>query len=167
MRHPSQRSHMPVNDDCHLVAVFLMTVQRLLPTLARDTMSDGKTPIRIAHVLLNHLFGKTPRERTAKKPPIATTKRANTGGDFRAVSIAPSILCCAAATHATGRRVLLREAPRLPLQTCTMPMGCSCKFRKNADRRDGDRRLFGEIETNRWFAGPESRKHRGRRATAK
>ena len=118
--------------------------------------------------VLTELFGKIPRERPAKKPtPIAVTKRPNTGGDFRAVSLVPSIRCCAAAKHAAGRRVLLREAPRLPLEACAMPTNCSCKFRKDADRRDSDRRLLGETETNRWFAGPESRKRGSRRLTAK
>jgi len=117
--------------------------------------------------LLRGLFGKTPREHPAKKPMlIARPKRSNTGGDFRAVSLAPSIRCCAAAKQATGRRVLLREAPRLPLEGCTMPTNCSCKFRKDADRRDSDRRLLGATEANRWFAGPESRKRGGRRSTA-
>jgi hypothetical protein len=118
--------------------------------------------------VLRGLFGENPREHPVKKPlPIAKTKRSNTGGDFRAVSLAPSIMCCAAAKHATGSRVLLREAPRLPLQACTMPTNCSCKFRKDADRRDSDRRLLGETETNRWFVGPQNRKRGSRRSAAK
>ena len=118
--------------------------------------------------VLRGLFGENPREHPAKKAtPIAIAKRSNTGGDFRAVSLAPSIRCCAAAKHATGRRILLREAPRLPLEACTMPTNCSCKFRKDADRRDSDRRLLGETETNRWFAGPEIRKRGSRRLATK
>ena len=118
--------------------------------------------------LLRGLFGETPSEHPVKKlTPTAIPKRSNTGGDFRAVSLVPSIRCCAAAKHAAGRRVLLREAPRLPLEACAMPTNCSCKFRKDADRRDSDRRLLGETETNRWFAGPESRKRGSRRLTAK
>src|SRR6202051_1355576 len=118
--------------------------------------------------VLKGLCGKTPRDQPAKKPkPIARPKQANTGGDFRAVSLATRIRCCAAAKHATGRRVLLREAPRLPLDACTMPTNCSCKFRKDADRRDSDRRLLGAAEANRWFAGPESRQRGARRSTAK
>ena len=117
---------------------------------------------------LKELLGKISHERPAKKPtPIVRPKRSNTGGDFRAVSIAPSIMCCPAAMHATGRFYLLREAPRLPLEACTMPTNCSCKFRKNADRRDSDRRLFGATETNRWFAGLESRRRGARRSTEK
>src|SRR5260370_41822885 len=118
--------------------------------------------------VLRGLFGKNPREHPAKKlTPIERPKQSNTGGDFRAVSLAPSIRCCAAAKHAKGRRVLLREAPRLPLEACTIPTNCSCKFRKYADRRYSDRRLLGATETNRWIAGPESRKYGGRRSTAK
>jgi hypothetical protein len=117
--------------------------------------------------VLTGLFGRTPDERPKKKPtPIAATKRTDTGGAFRAVSVAPNLLCCAAAAHATGKRVLLREAPRLPLAACTMPKECVCKFRKDADRRDSDRRLFGDMETNRWFAGRENRKPGGRRTAA-
>ena len=118
--------------------------------------------------VLKGLLGKISHERPAKKPtPIVRPKRPNTGGDFRAVSIAPSIMCCPAAMHATGRLYLLREAPRLPLEACTMPTNCSCKFRKNADRRDSDRRLFGATETNRWYAGLESRRRGARRSTEK
>jgi len=114
--------------------------------------------------ILRGLLGKTSREHPAKKStPIS--KRSNTGSEFRAVSLAPSIKCCAAAKHTTGRRILLREAPRLPLEACTMPTNCSCKFLKAADRRDSDRRLLGATETGRWFAGPESRKRGGRRST--
>jgi hypothetical protein len=118
--------------------------------------------------VLEGLLDKISREHPAKKPtPIARPKRSNTAGDFRAVSIAPSIMCCAAAMHVTGRSYLLREAPRLPLEACTMPANCSCKFRKNADRRDSDRRLFGAKETNRWFAGRDNRKRGCRRSTEK
>jgi hypothetical protein len=115
--------------------------------------------------VLEGLLGKISREHPAKKPPpIARPRRPDGTGDFRAVEIAPSIMCCAAATHATRRPYLLREAPRLPLAACTMPANCSCKFRKNADRRDSDRRLFGATETNRWFTGVDNRTRRSRRS---
>jgi hypothetical protein len=118
--------------------------------------------------VLEGLLGKISREHPANKPaPTARPKQPNSTGDFRAVEIAPSIMCCPAAMRATGRSYLLREAPRLPLEACTMPTKCSCKFRKNADRRDSDRRLFGATETNRWFAGVESRARRGRRSVEK
>src|SRR5271165_4563003 len=118
--------------------------------------------------MLEGLLGKFSRERPAKQPaPIAKPNRSTTAGDFRAVSIAPSLECCAAAMHARGRPYLLREAPRLPLAACTMPTNCSCKFHKNDDRRDGDRRLFAATETNQWFAGPDNRRNGSRRSTGR
>jgi hypothetical protein len=107
--------------------------------------------------------------RVVAREPSKSLKSAqkwpNGDGDFRAVKIVPSITCCAAATRLRGRPYLLREAPRVPLYGCTMPTNCSCKFLKNADRRDSDRRVFRSTETNRLFAGLESRK-RGRRRSA-
>ena len=115
--------------------------------------------------VLKGLLGKMSGKQTAKKnTPVDRPKRRNSSEDFRAVEIAPSIQCCAAAMQVSGRSYLQREAPRLPLYGCTMPTNCSCKFRKNADRRDSDRRLFGTTETNRWFVGVESRKREGRRS---
>jgi hypothetical protein len=115
--------------------------------------------------VLEGLLDKISREHHAKKPaPIVRSKGPNTAGDFRSVSVAPSLMCCAAAMRAAGRPYLLRQAPRLPLEACTMPTTCSCKFRKNVDRREGDRRLFGAAETNRWFAGRDNRKRLSRRS---
>jgi hypothetical protein len=115
--------------------------------------------------VLKGLLGKISRKQPAKKTaPIARPQRPNNIGNFHAVEIAPSIKCCTAAMHAKGKRFLLREAPRLPLEACTMPTKCLCKFRKNADRRDTDRRLFGSTESKRWFAGVESRTRSARRS---
>jgi len=118
--------------------------------------------------VLEGLLGKISREHQEKKQTsTAKVKRLNNPGDFRAVEIAPSLTCCAAAMQASGRPFLLGKAPRLPLMGCTMPTTCSCKFRKNADRRDSDRRLFGASETNRWFAGVDSRARGSRRSVEK
>jgi hypothetical protein len=88
--------------------------------------------IKVLEGLLDRISSKHP----AKKPaPIARPKRSNTAGDFRAVSIAPGSMCCSAAMRATEKPYLSREAPRLPWEACTKPTNCSCKFRKNADRR--------------------------------
>ncbi len=117
--------------------------------------------------LLKSLLGETARESPAKKPaPGARSRPGQAGGDYRAVSIASTTECHAVVKDGTAQRYLLREAPRLPLPNCTMPASCRCRFRKHADRRDGDRRLLGATETNRWFAGSERRKHAARRATA-
>jgi hypothetical protein len=115
--------------------------------------------------VLEGLLFKISRENPAtKSAPTAGSQRPNTAGDFRSVSIAPSIMCCSAATRAAERSYLLRDAPRLPLQGCTTPTECSCKYRKKVDRREGDRRLFGATATNRWFPGPDNRLCSSRRA---
>ena len=116
---------------------------------------------------LRALLGKTPPEHLAAKPPLsAKSAPPDAGGDYRAVSLVPSIIeYCSAVGGATGKRFLLREAPRLPLAACTMPANCLCKFRKHADRREGDRRLLFGSQTSRSFAGPERRKHANRRST--
>ena len=120
--------------------------------------------IKVLKQLLSRISPEHPAKKTTSIP---RPKRSNIGGDFRAASIAPSIMCCSAAMHATERTYLLRDAPRLPLAACTMPKNCSCKYRKNADRRDSDRRLFGANETNRWFVGVDGRKLGGRRSAEK
>jgi hypothetical protein len=170
---------MLICDDCLSVALFLSMRERKV--VAGREVVEGQmvhalmkpvaksiTGNTVMSKVLKRLLGMISREHPAKKPtPITRPKRSNTAGDFRAVSIAPSLMCCAAAMHATERRYLLREAPRLPLGACTMPTHCSCKFRKNADRRDSDRRLLGATETNRWFAGLKTRRRGGRRLTEK
>jgi len=115
--------------------------------------------------VLEELLDKISRKPPAKKPtPTARPKWSSVAGDFRAVSIEPSLICCAAAMRGPGGRYLMRKAPRLPLEACTMPADCSCKFRKSADRRESDRRVFGAAETNRWFAGSDNRKLECRRS---
>jgi hypothetical protein len=115
--------------------------------------------------LLKSLFGEGSRKHPAKaRAPQSRPRPAHASVDYRAVSLAPSLECYAAAKNSPGKRYLLREAPRLPLANCATPSHCACKFRKHADRRDGDRRLFGEVETNRWYAGTERRLRGGRRS---
>ena len=81
---------------------------------------------------LKALLGENSREHRANPArPIAGFKRPNSTGDFRAVEIAPSVMCCSAAKQVTGRSYPLRKAPRLPLMGCTMPANCSCGFQVN------------------------------------
>jgi len=127
----------------------------------RSLKYRGITMIKVLEGLLSRIS----RERPVKKSaPILGSRRPNTAGDFRSVSVAPSIMCCTVAARAAGRSYLLGEAPRLPLQGCTTPAECSCKYRKKVDRREGDRRLFGPTATNRWFPGPDNRHCGSRRA---
>jgi hypothetical protein len=89
---------------------------------------------------------------------------------YRAISVMGAAACCPSASAIMGRRMLESRAPKLPLPGCTMPLACRCRFQKHADRRDADggRRLDDMVhlraaERAAWYAGPESRKSRGRR----
>jgi hypothetical protein len=115
--------------------------------------------------LLKSLRAAKSDDNPERKPAVKTVPRsADRVPDFRAVSLAPSLNCCAATKDTASRRYLWREAPRLPLPGCAMGSNCTCKFVKHSDRRDGDRRLLGGISTAQWFAGSERRRHQGRRA---
>jgi hypothetical protein len=122
--------------------------------------------------LFKSLLGDTSRDQRRDKPasrPVSSSrpKPTQANADYRAVSLAPNSACDAASRDvATGKRYLLREAPRLPMPNCATPAACSCKFRKHPDRRDADRRLLGMAETDRWYAGGERRNRGGRRSKA-
>ncbi len=117
--------------------------------------------------VLRDLFGTAPKELPAKKRPSKLPADAqNVMGPYRAVELAPTLMCCAQATRAMGKRILMRDSPSLPFKGCTMPKDCSCKFRKISDRRDGDRRLFGGRDINPWFVNTERRLGMNRRVHA-
>jgi hypothetical protein len=115
--------------------------------------------------LFRCVLGASSRGCAAKKIAPNPKPRTAAGAiDYRAVSIDLCPHCQAAAKELAGKRYLLRDAPRLPLSRGAPASGCSCKFRKHPDRRDSDRRLLGETETHRWFAGSERRLHSSRRS---
>jgi len=93
---------------------------------------------------------------------------ANAGSDindYRAVSIVPTQASCIDARQLRNVRYLLREAPRLPLSQCPLRAGCTCSYRKFADRRTADDRRDIADSSGRWFVGEDRRRSRGRRAT--
>lgn len=114
--------------------------------------------------LFRSLLGGSNREVPAKRcSGNMKSKAGRAAGDYRAVSLTTCLHCGAPSKDMAGKRFLLREAPVLPLTGCSRGSKCSCKYRKHADRRDGDRRLLGDTETSRWFAGSERRARRARR----
>jgi hypothetical protein len=53
---------------------------------------------------------------------------------WHAVSVVAPENCCEAAKACAGKLFLTAEAPRLPLQGCTMEY-CDCRYRHFKDRR--------------------------------
>lgn len=68
---------------------------------------------------------------------IATLARA--GGPYHCVAIKARGVPCAAARELIGRRLLSREAPKLPVPGCTSA-ACRCSYVHFDDRRADDRR---------------------------
>ncbi len=84
---------------------------------------------------------------------------------YHAVTVAPTLECCAAARATAEHPILSRSAPRLPLPGCSMPSECRCRFRKRNDRRSGERRFFGAGGQNQWsLKDVNKRKRTDRRA---
>ena len=100
---------------------------------------------------------------------LAKTKRADDGDTdlkiYSAVSIVSARDCCLQVKALNGHRILAATAPRLPLENCSTPYQCRCRFEKYSDRRDGDegRRFDDASERAAWYAGQQRRKGRGRR----
>jgi len=100
-------------------------------------------------------------EADASGPPKASQKKSARPNRYQSVTVVCSGKCCAAAKALTGKRILARSAPSLPLPACSQADQCRCCFRKYDDRRDESRRLTGEV--TKWYSGAEKRISRGRR----
>ena len=83
---------------------------------------------------------------------------------WRAVRVAPGLICCNAVSKLEGQVFLSRLSPRLPLDECDVG-DCRCKYVHLEDRRSGgDRRAaLGELDAYLPFNQSERRKSRGRR----
>jgi hypothetical protein len=68
-----------------------------------------------------------------------TMNPATESSEFHAVAINCNDSACDAAKALLGKRFLSNDAPRLPLDECTVPT-CECRFRHYADRRNAKNR---------------------------
>lgn len=119
--------------------------------------------------MLNRLMSLLRGDR-AKQPDIRPKKnrRATLSDDnpHRAVEIKPSRRdACEAVKKLTGKRLLVSEAPLLPLRDCTSEK-CECRYVSFADRRQDPRRDddLGITHTMR-MSNDRRSSSRGRRKT--
>jgi hypothetical protein len=91
---------------------------------------------------------------------------------WHAVGISTGVSCCKASVFLRETRFLSSQAPPLPLQGCTQPKTCVCRYKHYSDRRSGPRRvteseLFQNALSRHTAAAwtQERRAKRGRRAT--
>ncbi len=61
---------------------------------------------------------------------------------WRAIRIIAGSSPCDAARRAEGKRVLTKDAPRLPLRDCDRQNTCQCTYKHLTDRRGGLRRTI-------------------------
>ena len=116
-------------------------------------------------LLIPRLFTKKTGSRQLKQV------RPSTGGDersstqWRAVRIAPGLICCDAVGKLADQVFLASESPTLPLGNCSQK-DCRCKYIHLEDRRSGgDRRVeLGDLGAFLPISQTERRQVMGRRA---
>ena len=110
--------------------------------------------------LVSNRFGRSQKT----LPTSSLANRSDT--QWRAVKIAPGLICCGAAGRLTDQVFLSKEAPQLPLDGCT-EKDCRCKYVHMDDRRSGgDRRAeLGDLSEFLPISQTERRQRSGRRST--
>ncbi|HEX6996990.1 MAG TPA: hypothetical protein VF322_02530 [Gammaproteobacteria bacterium] len=100
---------------------------------------------------------KRSRTRTEATAP---TPRPRT---YEAVELRSRGRACQAARELMGRRMLVEEAPPLPLKGCALR--CACYYKQHADRRRDEPRRKADVGiTSSFYVGPERRSGLDRRA---
>lgn len=111
--------------------------------------------------------GRRNPERRAGPERRKATQSAGLENPHRAVSICAPASACAAALARSDARILLSDAPQLPLPSCDAGR-CDCRYQHHQDRRagDDDRRVPGRLRSQLYVeSGRQERRNsnRGRR----
>ena len=84
------------------------------------------------------------------------------GKSYRSVELRTRGVACRDAKSLAGKRILIDEAPPLPLKGCTLR--CTCYYKEHPDRRDSEpRRIVDVGMSGTFYAGPERRSGLDRR----
>ncbi len=105
-----------------------------------------------------------------RKPDVdpSTSQRIRISNPWHAVSVDCGRQGCTPAQQLGNQRFLSGQAPKLPLVSCSNPMGCRCVYKHHDDRRATPRRMLDNgtsLRSSAPFIGEERRNARGRRAT--
>jgi hypothetical protein len=112
---------------------------------------------------LSRLFSSSDRD-AAKVSASAKPQRPSPPTAFQSVSILQGPKACCASKDVAKVRFLTKQAPQLPLASCTMQDQCHCRYVKHADRRTEARRLIDAMGMSALlFESQERRGKPGRR----
>ncbi|HEY8518713.1 MAG TPA: hypothetical protein VIN61_01435 [Gammaproteobacteria bacterium] len=104
---------------------------------------------------------KTATDKRSKKRPSGEAP-ALRSRSYRAVELRSRGSPCEAARKLMGRRMLVEEAPPLPLKGCRSR--CACYYEPHADRRRDEPRRRADVGiTSSFYVGPERRSGLDRR----
>lgn len=119
---------------------FYLGILLLLAVLFLSPVLKNYWHRRRVAVETGHPADSVRAKRAIAPPPAKRT-------DYRAASVQPCEHACAAAQAACRQRVLLEDAPSLPLETCDRIQECSCTYEQHTDRRSGEdrRSTFGSL----------------------
>jgi hypothetical protein len=109
--------------------------------------------------------GKRFRPKRSQSTTSSASQRDRSSTQWRAVKIAPGLICCDFSGKLAGKIYLSMESPQLPLDGCT-ENDCRCKYVHLDDRRDGGARRIELGELGAFFpvSQVERRQIRGRRS---
>ena len=82
---------------------------------------------------------------------------------WQSVSIVPGRGACDGVEKLREQRFLAREAPRLPLPSCTKQDRCQCKYQRHADRRADTRRAEDRFKGKSSVTAASERRRPGER----
>ena len=99
------------------------------------------------------------KDKITNRPPASKVTHL-----YQGIEIAIGSSPCEAARTGVGKRYLSDEAPLLPLEGCSDPRGCDCRYKHFVDRRTDARRDSDSGLPQRTH-NDEKRRQAGRRIT--
>ncbi|MEQ1598657.1 MAG: hypothetical protein ABL880_04740 [Methylotenera sp.] len=87
--------------------------------------------------------------------------------NYKCVEIKTGLMPCKAVGVYKSKRLLMNEAPMLPLSGCNNSKECECKFARYEDRRRGDRRTMIKAAASQIIAEQENKRIRRDRRKSK
>jgi hypothetical protein len=99
--------------------------------------------------------------------PKKSPKTKSATQSYKCVEIKTGLMPCKAVGAYKSKRLLMNEAPMLPLAGCNSSKECECKFVRYEDRRRGDRRTVIKAAASQIISEHENKRIRRDRRKSK